>query len=314
MNAANLLMACTLDCVLGDPRWMPHPVRLLGWGIRQCERGIRRMVVSPARQRMAGCVMACGIPASAYVAGEWAIDMGYSMHPVVGDGLWVVLAYTTVAARDLADHALAVYRALRDGELEEARRALSKIVGRDTALLSESEVVRASVETVAENTSDGVIAPLMYLALGGPALALAYKAVNTLDSMIGYRTPEYEHIGWASAKVDDLVNWLPARISAVLIVIAAILCFRTGGEAWRIFRRDGAKHPSPNAGRPEAAMAGALQVRLGGTNTYQGIRVMRPTLGDPRRPLVPIQICRAVRLMWIVWGLGVVGAVLRYAV
>jgi adenosylcobinamide-phosphate synthase len=168
-------------------------------------------------------------------------------------------------------------------------------------------VVRATVETIAESTADGVVAPLCFLALGGPPLALAYKAINTLDSMIGHHEPPYRHFGWASARLDDLANWVPARVTALLIVGTAALVFRdtaASARAWRALRREGAKHPSPNSGRPEAAMAGALGVRLGGTNVYDGVAIERPTLGEALRPLSPSCIHDALGVMWAVFVLA----------
>jgi adenosylcobinamide-phosphate synthase len=182
------------------------------------------------------------------------------------------------------------------------------IVGRDTAELSESEVARATVETVAESAADGVIAPLFYLAIGGAPLALAYKAVNTLDSMIGHQDERYADFGWASARLDDLTNWIPARLTAVLLIISAGL---TTGQleqvrnGWEVFRRDGGKHPSPNSGRPEAAMAGILRVKLGGTNFYDGIAQERPVLGQEGREAGPGDIVSAVRIMVAASVLGI---------
>ena len=306
MTPVNLLVACVLDGVLGDPRWLPHPIRLMGRAIKWYEQITRRVVHDPVGQRFIGVLLALGIPSLSFMVGWWVLDLGYRLHVVLGDIVWVCLAYTTLAARDLAAHAMAVYRALTNGSLDQARSTVSLIVGRDTAHLSEEDVIRASVESVAENTSDGVIAPLMYLAIGGPPLALAYKAINTLDSMVGHRTPAHLHIGWASARLDDLVNWLPARLSAVLLVVPGSLRLGTGLEAWHIFRRDGTKHPSPNSGQPEAAMAGALGIQLGGTNYYRGIPLERAKLGDPRVSLRPEQIHLAVQLMWIAFGLALV--------
>ena len=207
------------------------------------------------------------------------------------------------AARDLADHAYGVYRALDDRTLEEARRGVSMIVGRDTADLSEQDVVRATLETVAESTSDGVIAPLFYLALGGPPLAMAYKAVNTLDSMIGHRTETYQYFGWAAARCDDVMNWVPARLSGVLLAGASALCLKSGQQAWRILLRDAQKHQSPNSGWPEAAIAGGLQVQLGGRSYYDGMGIERPLLGDAINSLAPRQIPAAIQLMFTASGL-----------
>lgn len=226
----------------------------------------------------------------------------------MGSALSIALASMTLAARDLWDHVRAVDNPLQDGDLPAARRTVAMIVGRDTAELSESEVARATVETVAESAADGVIAPLLYLAIGGAPLALAYKAVNTLDSMIGHRDERYADFGWASARLDDLINWIPARVAAMLLILGASLV--TGQlervrNGWRVFQRDGSLHPSPNSGRPEAAMAGILGVRLGGTNFYEGIAQDRPVLGAEGRSAEPRDITLAATIMVAASVLGV---------
>jgi adenosylcobinamide-phosphate synthase len=201
---------------------------------------------------------------------------------------------------------VAVGRALETGSLDDARLAVARIVGRDTAQLSEAEVVRATVETVAESTSDGIVAPLFFLVLGGAPLALAYKAISTLDSMVGHLDEQYRYFGWASARLDDVANWIPARLTALVIVVSASVVFRNGERrkrAWHVLWRDGKKHPSPNGGRPEAAMAGALGVQLGGTNFYEGVPSARPVLGESVRSLSPPCIDEALRVMWVVFAL-----------
>ncbi|MBM4124552.1 MAG: cobalamin biosynthesis protein CobD [Nitrospira sp.] len=308
MTSGAILLASLLDAVVGDPRWLPHPVRLMGRTIAWCDERIRPLWRSPAGERMAGLVLAVGLPILVYAASRLAIETAGQVHWALGMGLEVLLAWTTLAARDLADHALSVVRALEAGQLQGARAAVSQIVGRDTAELSEPEVARATVETVAESTADGVVAPLLYLAVGGAPLALAYKAVNTLDSMIGHQDDRYRFFGWASAKADDMVNWIPARLTALLLVLAGGLMFRSAGrvrQAWRILLRDGGKHPSPNSGRPEAAMAGVLSIQLGGTNVYDGVPSARPVIGDPGSPLAANHIRTALRLMALATVLGV---------
>jgi adenosylcobinamide-phosphate synthase len=225
----------------------------------------------------------------------------------LGTVVTIGLAATTLAGRDLWDHVQAVKHPLQQGDMIAARQAVAMIVGRDTQQLSESEVVRATVETLAESAADGVIAPLFYLALGGPPLALAYKAVNTLDSMVGHRDERHIDFGWASARLDDLANWIPARLTAVLLLIAVGLVrgsITRMMSGWRVLLRDGEKHPSPNSGRPEAAMAGALGVQLGGTNYYEGMANERPILGDGRQELVAGDIALAAQLMAVASLLG----------
>jgi len=290
-------MACVLDAAIGDPRWFPHPVRLMGHVIVWYESRVRKMIHTPAGERAAGIVLAIGLPALTYAMGWLAIEMAGRADAGVKTALTVLIAWTTLAARDLFDHARSVSYALDAGALDQAREAVSKIVGRDTDGLSEAEIVRATVETIAESAADGVIAPLFYLAIGGPPLALAYKAINTLDSMVGHRDVRYRYVGWASARLDDMANWIPARLTAVLLILAAACRTHTMRTAWRIFRRDGHKHPSLNSGRPEAAMAGALGVQLGGRNIYSGIVTERPRLGDALAPLVPRHVTTALQLM-----------------
>jgi adenosylcobinamide-phosphate synthase len=249
---------------------------------------------------VAGVLLAVALPAGAYAAGALLIWSGSSIDSLWGSAVTVLLAWTTLAARDLMDHVVSVQRALQSVSLTEARSAVAKIVGRDTQEMTESDIVRATVETIAESTADGIIAPLFYLILGGAPLALAYKAVSTLDSMIGHLDDRYRRFGWAAARLDDVANFLPARITALLLVLSAGIVSRswpTMQRAWQILLRDGGLHPSPNSGHPEAAMAGALGVRLGGINRYDGISIERPCLGDPDQSLSRAHIGMALRLM-----------------
>ncbi|HXC68300.1 MAG TPA: adenosylcobinamide-phosphate synthase CbiB, partial [Nitrospiraceae bacterium] len=259
-----------------------------------------RVLLSPAQQRMAGVFLAVVLPAGAYAAGVLLIWFGNSVDTMLGSVATVLLAWTTLAARDLIDHVVSVQRALQSVSLIEARAAVAKIVGRDTEEMDESDIVRATVETIAESTADGIMAPLFYLVLGGAPLALAYKAISTLDSMIGHLDDRYRWFGWASARLDDAANFLPARITALLLVLSAGIVSRSWPavrQAWRILVRDGSHHPSPNSGRPEAAMAGALGVQLGGINRYDGLPIERPCLGDPDHPLTRAHIGMALTLM-----------------
>lgn len=296
MTAGELLAACALDALFGDPRWLPHPVRAMGRAVEWYEAKVRNWTTTARAERIAGLVLALGLPAISYAAGWWILELAGRLHGMAERIAVVVLSYTTLAGRDLVDHARRVAQALECGTLSQARKAVGQIVGRDTERLSEAEVVRATVETVAESTCDGIIAPLFYLIIGGPPLALAYKAVNTLDSMVGHRDTRYRYFGWASARLDDIANWVPARMAALLLVCAAVFVRQPTEQAWRILRRDGRKHPSPNSGRPEAAMAGALGVRLGGTNFYDGIPSERPYLGEVVVPLSLRHIYQALHL------------------
>lgn len=308
MTAGELLLACALDAWIGDPASWPHPVRAMGRGIVWCERLARSRGRTPRCLRGAGVVLAFGLPLASYVAASLLIGIAGHVHEWAGEVVGIALAATTLAWRDLVDHVGLIRRALEDGSLPAARQAVARVVGRDTEALSETEVVRATVETIAESASDGIVAPLFYLTLGGAPLALAYKAVNTLDSMIGHKEEPYRDFGWASARLDDLANWIPARLTAWLLVVAAwpLYGLPSAVESWRIWSRDGHQHPSPNSGRPEAAMAGALGVQLGGVSVYDGVPVERPCLGEGREALAPRHIGRALRLMTVASLIGMV--------
>lgn len=308
MTGGELLMASTLDAMCGDPRRFPHPVRVIGRCIAWLDQRVRMICRSGTSLRVAGIGLAGGLPIMTYCIGAVMIEEAEHLAGWLGSALSIGLASTTLAARDLWDHVRAVDEPLQAGDLPAARRAVAMIVGRDTAELSESEVARATVETVSESAADGVIAPLLYLAIGGAPLALAYKAVNTLDSMIGHRDARYVDFGWASARLDDLTNWIPARIAAILLIVGAGLTtgqLKRVRSGWRVFRRDGSKHPSPNSGKPEAAMAGILGLKLGGANFYDGIAQDRPVLGQEGRDAEPRDIMAAAKTMAAASVLGV---------
>lgn len=292
-----VLAAFAVDMLVGDPRWLPHPVVLMGRAIRRLE-GVLRGTGLPLR--LAGVLLAVFLVGGAWAA-AWAVIAACAwLHPVAGVLAHVWLFSTTLAPRSLAEHAMAVYRPLAAGDLIQARERVGWIVGRDTQDLSEVEVVRAAVETVAESTCDGVIAPLFWGLVGGAPLAMAYKAANTLDSMVGHLDEQYREFGWASARLDDLLNLVPARLSAFLLAAAAF-----SGRALATAWRDARRHPSPNSGWSEAAVAGALGVQLGGLNYYDGEPEMRAYMGEPLRPLEPADIPRAVRLMYLAAGIAV---------
>ncbi|MFA7464335.1 MAG: adenosylcobinamide-phosphate synthase CbiB [Syntrophales bacterium] len=289
-----ILLALVLDFIIGDPRGFPHPVRWIG--------SFALAVENPARRRLKN-EKAAGIAAALVVIGTTGlavvllVKISGGIHPYAGDAASVLILYTAFAARDLADHSEDVRRALEAGNLPEARRKVSRMVGRDTEGLDEKGVARAAVESVAENTVDGVVAPLLYAMLFGPAGAMIYKAVNTLDSTFGYRNERYISFGWASAKIDDLANWMPARLSVLLIAAAAPLAGMNPGGAIRTGLRDGRNHPSPNSGWSEAAFAGALKVQLGGPLFRKGKPDDMPAIGDPGLPLDAARIRRANALM-----------------
>jgi adenosylcobinamide-phosphate synthase len=299
-----LISAVILDLLLGDPRWFPHPVVYVGKLITVLEKALRRLVRNDRLGGVLLLVMTVGITCGVALA---ILKGAYAVSPYLGFCVAVILSWSCLAARSLHRESQLVADALSRGDLAEARSYLANIVGRDTAELDEPEVLRGAVETVAENTSDGVIAPLFYLCLGGPILAIAYKAVNTLDSMVGYRNERYLEFGRASARFDDLANFVPARITGLLMVTAAPLFGFSARNAWRIMGRDGRNHSSPNSGIPEAAVAGALGVRLGGTNLYGGRPVEKPTIGDAVKQISRESWRGAVRLMYGAEALLLVG-------
>jgi adenosylcobinamide-phosphate synthase len=272
-----ILLAVLLDLLIGDPRWLPHPVRLIGWLAARLESVTRAAL--PARA--AGVFTALAVIAAAWGAAACLVLLAGAIHPYAAVGVRIALIYTTIAARDLAQHSMSVYRALAAGDLPEARKRVSLIVGRDTAGLDERGVTRAAVESVAESTVDGVTAPLFFAVIAGPLGAIVYRAINTLDSMFGYKNEKYLRFGWASARLDDAANFIPARLTAPLICLAALLLRRRAGQSWKILRRDARNSTSPNSGFAEAAVAGALGVQLGGLNHYFGKPSPKPTIGDP---------------------------------
>lgn len=298
-HAGVVVLAFVLDALLGEPRWIPHPVRVIGRVIEKGEQWLRRGPSSPARDFWGGCGLVLVVVMGTYWGAMWLLSLLSALSWQLGYAATVLLGSLCIARRGLHEHALAIFHPLVNGDLVTARMMLARIVSRDTTDLPEGEVVRGAVESVAENSSDGVIAPLLYLALGGVPLALSYKAVNTLDSMLGYRTGRYEYLGKAAARLDDLANLIPARLAALALVGASwsLGPGYDGKNAWRMTWRDGHQHVSPNAGYPEAAVAGALGIQLGGPSRYWGTLVEKPTLGDARHPLRPEHITRSLRLL-----------------
>jgi adenosylcobinamide-phosphate synthase len=298
----------TLDALLGDPHWMPHPVVWIGKGISAAERLLRRIFPkSPKGERIGGVVLACGVPLLSLLLSGAILWIAYQISFWLFFVLHTFWAYQIPASRCLCKESEKVYAALQKDDLSGARQQLSYLVGRETQSLSEEEVIKACVETVAENTSDGITAPLFYLFLGGVPLGFCYKAINTLDSMVGYRNETYRDFGWCSAKLDDAANWLPSRICALLMIVAAWFQDLHPRRAYRIFRRDRFCHLSPNSAQTESVAAGALGIQLGGTHRYFGQLVEKPTIGDALRPAEKQDILTMNHLMLGTAGCSVTG-------
>lgn len=300
-----LPMAYLIDSFAGDPEWFPHPVRLMGIAIANGERVVRRSGDSPGREFFAGTALTAGVIASLYYLTRIVIRLAYRRSRLLGCSTELLLAWTCLAARNLQEEAQAVSEALRQEDIVLARERLGRIVGRDTHSLDENEISRALIETLAESASDGVVAPILYLAIGGVPLAMAYKAANTLDSMIGHRDQRYLYFGKAAARIDDAANYIPSRVTALSVIAASALSAHAGPRAaWDVWLRDGGKHKSPNAGQPEAAMSGALSVRLGGDNRYDGELISSPRIGEEFPEASPAKAREAIRLTTVAAVIG----------
>jgi adenosylcobinamide-phosphate synthase len=297
LSAPLIATALAIDFVAGDPRWMPHPVRLIGAAISFGERSLRTGV--ERRDLRNGIILALATIALS-AACAWILIAGaWRIAEPLGAAAAILIAWTTLALRGLDDVARQVERALESNDEARARSILPALVGRDPDTLDCAGLIRATVESVAENTSDGVIAPLLFLFAGGPVAAIAYKAVNTLDSMIGYRDERYLLFGRAAARIDDVANYLPARLTAVCMIAAAQFVTGRASQAWAICRADARRHSSPNAGFPEAAVAGALGIRLGGDAIYGGEVVRRASMGHAERDASVTDIAAARMMMRI---------------
>ncbi|MFB5081273.1 adenosylcobinamide-phosphate synthase CbiB [Raoultella sp. C349492] len=292
-------VAWTLDFIIGDPQGWPHPVRWIGNLITAIQRPVRRYCRSDRALRIGGGLMWLVVVGLTWGISWGVLTLAEAIHPWLGWAIEVWMVFTVLAGRCLASSAREVERPLRAGDLAASREKLSWIVGRDTSQLQPQQINRAVVETVAENTVDGVIAPLFFLLLGGAPLAMAYKAINTLDSMVGYKHEKYRAIGMVSARLDDVANAIPARLSWLLFSVAAYLCRLDGARAFRIGWRDRYNHSSPNCAWSEATVAGALGIRLGGPNDYFGQRVDKPWIGDAVRDVCVDDISQTIRLMWV---------------
>lgn len=288
-----------LDMIFGDPHGFPHPVRLMGGLISELEKRLLNMENrNPDRELKNGKLLTAAVLLSVSAVSSAVFIAAYFAHPILGACAEAFMTYQILAAKGLKSESMKVFDRLEHDDLSGARKAVSMIVGRDTDNLDAEGVTKAAVETVAENTSDGVVAPMLYCAVGGPVLGLMYKAVNTMDSMIGYKNDKYLYFGRAAAKLDDAANFLPARISAVFMLFSAFIGGFDFKNALRIYKRDRLKHSSPNSAHTEAVCAGALGVRLAGDAVYFGKTVKKPFIGEALRKIEPEDIRRANRLMY----------------
>ncbi|MEK4140564.1 MULTISPECIES: adenosylcobinamide-phosphate synthase CbiB [unclassified Paenibacillus] len=294
-----LLAAYVIDRIVGDPRNLPHPVIGMGKAITALEWAIRRLWCRPQSLRRAGVLLPLCV-----AGGAWALTaiLLWLLSYISPWLVWIAevwLISTTIASKGLKDAGMAVYVELQKGDLPAARKALGMIVGRDTTSLDAPEIVRGTVETIAENIVDAIISPLFYALIGGAPLAMAYRAVNTLDSMVGYKNDKYRDLGWASARLDDVANFIPARITALLLALCAGMLRLDWRSCLQMVKRDAHLHPSPNSGYPESAVAGALGIRLGGENVYHGVASFRAYMGDPVRTMEPNDIIQTSRMMML---------------
>ena len=305
MSLAACIAGFFLDFIFGDPVWLYHPVRLIGKGISFGERQLRKLCSRNEKNESGRGLVAAGAVLWVCIAGlSFLIPLGVlvlaqKIHPVLRFVLETFWCYQIIAARCLCKESGKVYDRLKAEDLPGARRAVSMIVGRDTENLSTEGVTKAAVETVAENTSDGVTAPLIYMLIGGAPLGFLYKAVNTMDSMLGYKNDKYLYFGRIPARMDDIFNYIPARVTALFMIAASFLCGLDGKNAWRIYKRDRRKHASPNAAQTESVCAGALRVRLAGDAVYFGKVYKKEFIGDALRPIQPEDIRRTGRLMYV---------------
>ena len=310
---AAIVLGFLLDLWLADPAWMPHPVVIMGKCITGLEKFLRaRFPATPEGERAAGRVLAVVLPVGTLLLTAAVCLVANRLHPLLGLAVQTIWCWQALAVKGLAVESRRVYGCLAAEDLPGARKAVARIVGRDTQNLTEEGVTKAAIETVAENFSDGVIAPLVYMLIGGAPLALCYKAINTMDSMVGYKNQRYLHFGRAAARLDDAANFLPSRLAALFWILAAALAGQDGKNAWRIWRRDRRNHASPNSAQTESACAGALGVQLAGPGDELGEYYDKPTIGDARRAVEPQDILRANRMLFAgAFAALLVGVLLR---
>lgn len=297
MNILSIYTGYALDLIIGDPYSLPHPVRFIGKLISFVEKQIRKIITSDKGLKIAGFLL-WFVVVGVTLGSTSVVLRLFQFNKVAYFLVNSILIYTTLATKCLKDESEKIYKVLKTGDLEKSRIQLSYIVGRDTTNLSEKEIVRATVETVAENTVDGIIAPLFYGFIGGAPLAMAYKAINTLDSTVGYKNDKYYYLGFASAKIDDIANYIPARLGVILLSLGSLFVGFNFKDALKIGIRDRKNHKSPNCAFSEGAVAGALGIQLGGTNVYFGQEVYKPTIGDKKREIEIEDIVRTNKIMY----------------
>ena len=300
MTVWAVLGGFVLDALFGDPAWLPHPVVYMGKAISKLEKFLRpRLPKTPQGELLGGAIVAFCLPVGTFLLTGLVCWGAARLHPLLGLAVQMFWCGQALAARGLVQESTNVYIELKKPDLPGARKAVSRIVGRDTAELTAEGVTKAAVETVAENASDGVIAPLLYMLIGGAPLALTYKAINTMDSMLGYKNEKYLYFGRVPAKLDDVANYIPSRLAGLLWVAAAAFTHNDAKGAWKIWRRDRRNHASPNSAQTESACAGALGVQLAGPAYYFGQYYPKLTIGDALRPIEPEDILRANQMMYV---------------
>ena len=312
MTVWAVLGGFVLDALFGDPAWLPHPVVYMGKAISKLEKFLRpRLPKTPQGELLGGAIVAFCLPVGTFLLTGLVCWGAARLHPLLGLAVQMFWCGQALAARGLVQESTNVYKELKKPDLPGARKAGSRIVGRDTAERTAEGVTKAAVETVAENASDGVIAPLLYMLIGGAPLALTYKAINTMDSMLGYKNEKYLYFGRVPAKLDDVANYIPSRLAGLLWVAAAAFTHNDAKGAWKIWRRDRRNHASPNSAQTESACAGALGVQLAGPAYYFGEYYAKPTIGDALRPIEPEDILRANQMMYVAyafalaWGVAI---------
>lgn len=300
LSLAAIIAGFILDLIFGDPHWLPHPICLIGNLIGFLDKKLRGMCGTNAiAQLYAGGLMVLIVISLSFIVPWSILTIAGTFSPWAKFAIETIFCYQIFATKCLKDESMNVYYPLKEHDIKEARVKLSWIVGRDTAELTEEEITKGAVETVAENTADGIIAPMLYMFIGGAPLAFLYKGINTMDSMVGYKNDTYLYFGRCAAKLDDLANLIPARITGLVMIAASFLCGFNGPGAWKIFWRDRYNHLSPNSAMTESVTAGALDIQLGGDHYYFGKMVHKDTIGDDIRPVEPEDIIRVNKILYM---------------